>query len=319
MSRYEHLADFDIGEWGWLVFMGFVGLVSVLGFLAVVGRGVEDGPTFGTLLMLVMTGGMGLFCIGMVYTMIFDPLPSAAAQIKIEAEAQERAAEQAQRAREQKQRDREKAKWLEKEAKWLEEEAEHQAWMQKLILDLETLQEYQPELAVLAHLEKYAVRHKDSLLNNRRAEIIQKNIYFRQQVLPMLKAEGREDLIPFGEWERKTLAIAERLDVDPPAQPSRQKPTTKQRRENMVEWERVKIDDDTAKAFVAFESVDSLLDAREAKIAEINERVDLDEDQKQERIHIIRTVADVRLAELQKGSSNGTPRETPPPVILGQS
>jgi hypothetical protein len=46
---------------------------------------------------------------------------------------------------------------------------------------------------------------------------------------------------------------------------------------------------------------------------------DLDDEQKAERIQIIRTVAEVRLGEFQKGTSDGnTPLPDTAPVVLGQ-
>jgi len=136
-------------------------------------------------------------------------------------------------------------------------------------------------------------------------------------------------LYSLAKWETVCLALAEKYEAATladgtlPASP-RRKRTVEEVRASLVERERTKIGDETAMAYVALEQIDELKDLEKAKIKEIEERDDLTEKEKQERIEGIRAMTQQRFTMmLQEGTRDNTPRQhpiatQPQPVILGQ-
>jgi hypothetical protein len=139
------------------------------------------------------------------------------------------------------------------------------------------------------------------------------------------------EVFPWLEYRLETARLARLYAVMPPALPEppkpvlpeHRKPTTEEWREAMVRRGRTTIGDDLAKVWLAFEHVDSVLDAREAKVRAVLTRGDLTDEDKEERIRAIKAMAQKQLDMLLEGTTNAyngtTPHGSPPPpVILGQ-
>jgi hypothetical protein len=81
---------------------------------------------------------------------------------------------------------------------------------------------------------------------------------FNEEVVPVLREQGRDDLIPFGEWEVRALAIAERLDVEtPPPPPERPRRTFEEVRAKAVRYLQEKNSDLIAETVAIGEDIET--------------------------------------------------------------
>lgn len=173
------------------------------------------------------------------------------------------------------------------------------------------------------YLDNYARRHHAELLAAA-DEIVNDNATFQsnQWLVDTLKRDHPQ-IYERRLWRLRALERAQAAEAEEPddAHERRQRKFAAFR-ERIVERERVQIEDDQAKAMVAFEAVEAILDAREHKIAQINERDDLSPEAKDERIRGIRSMADQQMDKLLKGAPDDKPN-TPPtngtdaPITLG--
>jgi membrane protein implicated in regulation of membrane protease activity len=183
---------------------------------------------------------------------------------------------------------------------------------------------------------RYARDHHDDLLSRRTAiihafESFHRDTDFTEAVRTNYADwYGKIDDVFYFEM----VSIAESLPKEPP----RQKLTAEERqakferhRARAMERERVRIDDESAMLAVAFESVEELLDARNAKIAEIRARSDLDRGEQDELIRVLKAVTDHRLAQFSKEQRDGAAHDAagreawtpstapaPEPVVLDE-
>lgn len=183
-----------------------------------------------------------------------------------------------------------------------------------------------PHYCEQAFLEQHAKTYADDLYT-RRDEIRDKYAaFYRDEELVTYLTDHAPHLLAFVKWEVNALAEAEKYlvaganDRREPLTPEEKAERIRRFRERAVERERTRIDDETAMAFVAFESVEDLLDAREAKIQEIRARDDLDDSEKEERIRGIRAVTEKRLDTMLGGEKpHGDPQAPESaPVVLDE-
>jgi hypothetical protein len=162
-------------------------------------------------------------------------------------------------------------------------------------------------------VEQYAEVYADDLVA-RRDEIRRRYTTFhRDQEFMTLLSDQAPHLLRFVKWEVEALALAEKFVIirakeeHKPLTPEEKAERIRRFRERAIERERTRIDDATAMAAVAFESIEELLDARNAKIAEIRARVDLDSAEQEERIRAITAITDHRLTRFSsEGTRDGT-------------
>jgi hypothetical protein len=170
-------------------------------------------------------------------------------------------------------------------------------------------------------LQRHAKAYAQDLFE-RRDEIRNRYVaFYRDREFVAYLTDEAPHLLQFVGWEARALAEAEKFLVERgPLTPEEKAARIRRFRERAVERERTRIDDETAMAFVAFESIEELLDAREAKIQEIRARDDLDDSDKDERIRGIRAVTENRLETLLGGHRNDTTQASPEsdPVILDE-
>jgi hypothetical protein len=188
--------------------------------------------------------------------------------------------------------------------------------------------EEQPLLSDAKYLDDYARRNQADLLASAE-EILADHREFQgnHELVTILKNDHPE-IYERRLWQLRVLQRALQADVAEPDIPPKSTAEERQQkfrafRERAVEKERVHIEDDQAKVMVAFEAVERILDARELKIAEINDRDDLSPEAKDERIRGIRAMTEHQLEKLLGGSNHGTSIPQPddagePPIVLGQ-
>lgn len=205
-----------------------------------------------------------------------------------------------------------------------QEEAAAEEERQRRCKELETYQreldrlkiefEDRPHFEDDAWVAQYAEAHLDELLQEREKIISGHHAFHKNpDYIAYLKEHGPQ-YYRRATWKMRALAAAEAHEVQGK---KKQRRTPEEFRENALTWERTKIEDETAMALVAFESVEALMDVREAQIAEINARTDLDAAQKEERIRAIQAITEIQLEKLQGGNhyDQQTPHE-PAPVVL---
>jgi hypothetical protein len=166
-------------------------------------------------------------------------------------------------------------------------------------------------------VEQHAQVYADDLVA-RRDEIRRRYTTFHHdQEFVALLSDQAPHLLQFVKWEVNALALAERFliarakEEHRPLTPEEKATRIRRFRERAIERERTRIDDATAMAAVAFESIEELLDARNAKIEEIRARGDLDSAEREERIRAITAITDHRLARFSsEEKSDGAAHDT---------
>jgi hypothetical protein len=173
-------------------------------------------------------------------------------------------------------------------------------------------------------VERHAKTYAHDIYD-RRDEIRDRYVtFYRDEEFVAYLTDQAPHLLEFVKWEVNALAAAERFLVERGPLPPEEKAARIHRfRERAVERERTRIADETAMAFLAFESVDALLDARDIKIQEIEARDDISTADKEERIRGIRAVTEKRLDTLfgdkvPHGQTTPTTPGASTPVVLDE-
>lgn len=153
--------------------------------------------------------------------------------------------------------------------------------------------------------EHFAQVHADEIVRTLKKKWADE--YFKMMQDPDLVKELRDTHPHVLDWFEVRTDIVLRAERHlvirlPEPEPERKKLTTEEFREKMIRRDQVQMEDEEARAQLELDRRKKILDDRDREIKETEERTDLTDEQKTDRINVIRELAEMRL----QGGTNDT-------------